>query len=99
MNVPLMPVEQVVPRDRADGRVLGNASIGGTRPVGQLHRLPVGDFKRIVISSRNARIQLVLGQGYFVFAERGLAEQLDEDFEDVVKIVLQAVPGDRKSVV
>ena len=98
MNVTLMPVEQVVPRDRGDGRVLGNASIGGTRSVGQLHRLPVGDFKRIVISPRNARIQLVLGQRYFIFAERGFAEQLDEDFEDVVKIVLQAVPGDCRRI-
>ncbi len=89
-----MPIDQILPRDGGDGRVLGLASVRIVRTVGQLLRLTANDSAHIVITTGNGVVHFFLRQIDFVGAEFGLAQQVIERLENIVEIALQARPRD-----
>ena len=92
MNVALMPVEQILARRGRDGGVLRDASVGSIRAVNQFGCFAKSDIEWIVITARNAGVDLIFRQRDFVFTELRLQKQLDEHGQDFVQVLFEAVP-------
>ena len=93
MNVGAAPVEQVFASDSRHRSVLGHSRVGRARAIGQLRGLAARDPHGVVIPPRDAGRDLLLGQINLVLAELRLLEYVHEHAENVVKVLLQAVPG------
>src|SRR5260370_41346703 len=93
MNVFAVPIQQVSAGDCRHRVVLGSARIRALCSVGQLSGLPSSDSTRVIIASRDGRVELLPGERKLVFAELGMLEQIGRNAEHTVKGFFQARPG------
>ena len=93
MNVTAMPTHQIFPRNRRDGGVLRFASIGIVRAIGELSGFPRCDSTNLVIAARNGVKSSLLCKIKFFRPKFWFAEQVQNKFEDVFEIALQARPA------
>ncbi|HKF57798.1 MAG TPA: hypothetical protein VKJ45_20235, partial [Blastocatellia bacterium] len=98
MNIAAVPVDEIFAADGSDSGVLRNASIGRIRAVDELRSFAKSNLKGAVVAPGDSGVQLGLGYSYFVRPEFGVAKKLAIDFEDVIKIFLEAIPGDGNEI-
>ena len=94
MDVLLVPVEQVLRVTAATVAYSALAGVGIVGAVGQLRGFAAGDAADFVVAAGDGVELFLLGEIELVGAEFGIAQQVEEDFENVVEIRLQARPGD-----
>ena len=96
MNVTLVPIEQVFPRDRLQRRVFDGACVRAVGSIDQLCRLPSGDSSRVIVPSRDAGGHELFGEQDLFAAEFRLFQKFKDYIKYVVEITLQAGPADRR---
>ncbi len=84
-----MKLDEVLPRDGLDGRVLGYARVGAVRAIEKLRELAARDFADIVVAAGDCRSLLDLGELDLVLGKRGVPNQVREDLEDEGKILFE----------
>ena len=90
MNIFAVPIDQILARDGGNGGVLGDPGVGIVRAVGEFESFTVCDFADLIITPRDTIERFFLSDIEFVSAELGIAEQVQESLEDIVKVALQA---------
>ena len=88
-----MPLDQVFARDRIHGVVLGDASVGTVRAIGERGGFTPGNLIGIVIAARDGGAHLPLGESKLVIAKSRIFEHVEHDVEDIVEVAFQARPG------
>ena len=94
MHVLAVPVDQVLTGDGFYGRVFGIPSVRIVGSVGEFDGLTMRNLTDVVIAARDGVFFSFLGNVDFVSAELGMLQHVDEDFENVVEIALQAGKAD-----
>ncbi len=94
MHIGVVPLDQVLLGDGGDGRVLRIAAVGIVGPVGEPRDLAPDDAVDVIVAPRNRVECIALGKLEFIGAKRRILQQVHEDFEDIVKVALQARPAD-----
>src|ERR1700677_2231992 len=98
MNVGLVPVDQILASDGSDGGIL---RLTGVRIVCAIREL--GGFARrylanLIIAPGDGIVRLFLGEVEFVGAEFRIAQQVGENFEDVVEVAFQATQANARGI-
>src|SRR4029077_18576514 len=98
VNILLVPVDQVLARDRSDGGVLGHACVRIIGTVSEFGGLTVSDPSHIVVSPGDAIFLALFGDIDLVIAEFRILQYVLESFENVVKVALEAGEADRGGI-
>ena len=86
----MVPVDEVLARDRGDSCVFGDACIRVLGAIGELYGFAVGDVADFVIAPRDAIESFTLRQFELIFAELRLPQQIGQGLEDITEIFFQA---------
>ena len=86
MDVCLVPIEQVLPCDRRNGRVFGYPRIWIAGAIRQPRGFAYGNLADVVVAARDTIENFVLGEVELFRAELRFTHQFDEHLEDIVKV-------------
>ncbi len=98
MDVFAVPVDQVLARDGCNGCVFGLACVRIVGSIGKFDGLALRNLTDLVIAPGDGIFFSFFGDVDLVCAELRMLQHVDEDFEDIVEIALQAGKADAGGV-